>query len=81
MIKRENEIAKELRRLEVEALAIKSFRETGQFTLAIPGYYRMQWKPTTESAALVQASHAAWLAVDTEPLPLSVRLDGDKSEP
>lgn len=69
---REKIIAKEQRRLEVEALALKSFRETGQFTLAIPGYRRMQWMPRTESEAAAQASHAAWVAINTEPQALKL---------
>lgn len=74
---REKIIAKEQRRLEIEALALKSFRETGQFTLAIPGYRRMQWTPKTESEAAAQASHAAWIAANAEAQPLKLSY-GDK---
>lgn len=67
---REKELAEQRRRFDVEALALKSFRETGQFTLAMPGYRRMQWKPTTESEAVTMARHAAFVATNTRPLPL-----------
>lgn len=67
---REKEIAEARRRFDIEALALKSFRETGQFTLAIQGYHRQQWKPKTESEAVAMASHAAFVATNTEPLPL-----------
>lgn len=72
---REKEIAEARRRFDIEALALKSFRETGQFTLAIPGYHRQQWKPTTESEAVAMAGHAAFVSMNTKPLPVSFSLE------
>ena len=70
---REAAIDRERRRLDVEAMALRFFNEAGQFTLAIPGYQRMQWRPKTESEALRDAKQAADMAVNTPPLPMSYK--------
>lgn len=68
--KREAEIEKQRRFLEIEALALRSFRKTGRFELAIPGYKRMVWVPRNESDAQGCARHAARIATTAKPLPL-----------
>lgn len=72
---REKELAEQRRRFDIEALALKSFRETGQFTLAIPGYHRQQWKPKNESEAVAMAAHAAFVSMNTKPLPVSFPME------
>lgn len=72
MLEREKEIAKEQRRLSIEVLALKSFCETGRFTLAIPGHQRWEWFGPTASQAPYWANQAAWIAMNTEPRPMSL---------
>lgn len=72
---REKDLAEQRRRFDVELMALKSFRETGQFTLAIPGYRRMQWVPKTESEAVTMAGHAAFVSMNTKPLPVRFSME------
>ena len=69
---REAEIRKTMTALKVEEMALKAFKEIGKFTLAIPGYQRMEFRPQQESEAERAAKRAGWLAANTEKLPLKL---------